>query len=205
MAGVTIDILRMLLPMHDIVRYDNSNQTITMRDGRQGAVWSYRQTQSARTCVAALEHLHGDSAVPAVWGADMSGQLCGTPLVLADMPRGQVLAHAAPLLSTDQRYALGQQLGQIVARWHTTTFGGYGALHDATHTLSSMRDQRISQAMSSLVEAQIAPDATLQALVPTIRALYHMPSTAAVLVCRTCAPAASLRRRAVVCPARRLR
>ncbi|MFM7680027.1 MAG: hypothetical protein ACKO83_14405, partial [Roseiflexaceae bacterium] len=86
MPAVSIDNLRQLLPTHDIVRYDNSNQTITMRDGRQGAVWSYRQQTSARTCVTALNRLNGDSAVPALWGADVAGQLCGTAFVLAEAP-----------------------------------------------------------------------------------------------------------------------
>lgn len=188
MAGVTIDILRVLLPMHDIVRYDNSTPSITLRDGRQVAVWSYRQQTSARTCVAALDRLNGDSAVPGLWGADVNGQLCGTPLVLADMPRGQVLTDVAPLLTSDQRYALGQHIGQLVARWHGVTFAGFGALYDATQPLITIRDQRIAQAIATLAEAQIAPLAELQALVPTIDALYHIPSTNAVLVCGDIAP-----------------
>ncbi len=188
MAGVTIDILRLLLPMHDVVRYDNSTQTLTMRDGRQVAVWSYRQQTSARTCVAALDRLNGDSAVPALWGADVTGQLCGTPIVLADMPRGQSLAHIAPLLSSDQCYALGQQIGQIVARWHTLTCAGFGALYDASQSLITSRDQRIAHAIATLVDAQLASAAELHALIPTINALYHIPTTTAVLVCGDIAP-----------------
>jgi len=183
MPAVSIDNLRQLLPTQDIVRYDNSSQTIILRDGRQLAVWLFRQQTSARTCVAALDRLNGDSAVPALWGADVAGHLCGTSFVVADAPRGQLLAHVDALLSHDQRYAIGQQIGHIVARWHTHAMAGFGALYDATQSLITIRDQRVSQAISALVDAQLAPAVALHALIPTINALYHIPSTNAVLVC----------------------
>jgi hypothetical protein len=188
MPGVTIDNLRQLLPTHEIARYDNSSQTATMRDGRQLAVWVYRQQTSARTCVAALNRLNGDSAVPALWGADVAGQLCGTAFVLADAPRGQLLAHVDALMSHDQRYAVGQQLGQIVARWQLQTYAGFGTLNDATHPMATVLQQRIDTAISTLREARTASADTLTALIPTLVALYHTTSTQAVLVCGDIAP-----------------
>ena len=135
MAGVTIDILRQLLPTHDIVRYDNSTQHVTLRDGSVLCVWSYRQSASAQSCASALERLNGDSTVPALCAADVAGRLCGTAFVVGTAPRGQMLAHAGIGMSHDQRYAIGQQLGQMVARWHALTYAGFGALNDATHKI----------------------------------------------------------------------
>lgn len=188
MAGVTIEMLRTLLPTHGIMRYDNSSQRITLRDGREYCVWSYRQTTSAQTSLAALERLNDDDAVPAIRAADVTGRLGGGCMLVVDAPRGQALAHVAARLTSDQLYAIGTQLGQIVARWHLVRFSGHGALNDCTHPVEALVAQRVTQAITTLVDARIVTPAIGHDLTTVIQAYAHIPSPHAVLVCGDIAP-----------------
>lgn len=189
MAMMSIDILHRMFPTYDIVRYDNQTQRAIRRDGHQLAVWTYVQPGQAATAVAALNLRNGDSVVPALHGADRAGQLCGTPFVVTDAPVGELLATIATALSAEQIYAIGQQLGQIVATWHTVTFTGFGALGDTQHSIHEVVQTRIQHAGAGLQQARIVSTKTFAAHVPLLEALYHVPSQTPVLVHSAISPA----------------
>jgi hypothetical protein len=82
--------------------------------------------------VAALLALRAeiDLPLPELLAHDLMGE-AGAPYVLTSYLDGTTLLEAAPVMSEEQRYAVGRELGALVARVHSYV-AVYGALDPAT-------------------------------------------------------------------------
>jgi hypothetical protein len=182
---MTLAALQQLIPEQQIARYDAQQHRATLADGTVLAVWHYRQPRQAATVVAATQLCAAEDVAPRVWGADVAGQLCGTPCVVVTAPQGQLLATLAERLSHTQLHQLGQQLGQIVAHIHGIPVTHYGSLSgdDVAPDARTALWQRISQAGQQLEVAQIATASAIAAVCQQIMAVPMSTPPSPVLVC----------------------
>ncbi|GAB4435445.1 MAG: aminoglycoside phosphotransferase family protein [Chloroflexi bacterium OHK40] len=86
-----------------------------------------------RAELAALAALRAeiDLPLPEVLAHDLAGE-SGLPYLLISALEGMALIEAVPALDEEQRYELGRQLADLVARVHGYTASAYGALDLAT-------------------------------------------------------------------------
>lgn len=116
----------------DAQRHADDRYGLRLHGGDTLELHLYADDDGVRAATAALRLLANeiDLPIPQVRAADPTGTLAGAPYLLVSGVGGEPLAGVLPQLGDEQRYDLGRQLGELVARVHRLAVAQYGGLGD---------------------------------------------------------------------------